>query len=73
MCLQQTFEGEQWLVVKANALEIGGADPGFLKAVSGGQHGETGIMLAARKSLFLRRRDNTAIGEQAGGRVVIIG
>src|SRR2546426_607580 len=69
--LEDPLELEERLVVKADVRELGRCDSGHLKAVPHRVPWKRRVALLAREALFLRRGDDLAVSEQAGGAVVI--
>src|SRR5205809_1837449 len=69
--LEDPLELEERLVIKADVRELGRCDSGRLKAVPHRVPWKRRVALLAREALFLRRGDDLAVSEQAGGAVVI--
>ena len=73
MGFQESFEGQQWFVVETDTLQIRSAYASRFKTVLSRQFWKTGVLLAARESLLLRRRKDAPVADQASGGVVIEG
>ncbi len=71
--LEDALELEQRLVVKPDIRQVDRPDAGGRKTVGDRMRRECGIALLAREALFLRRRHDLAVREQACGAVVIKG
>ena len=71
MGFEQAFESQQWLVVKADTVEVFDPDARLLQAVAYGVGGKIWVVLHARKALFLRGGDNFSIADQASGAIVV--
>jgi hypothetical protein len=71
--LEQPFEFHERLLVEADEIDLVDGDSGFLKAVRDGVRRERRVVLLPGEALFLGRRDDAAILDQARGRVVVIG
>jgi hypothetical protein len=72
--LEDAVELEQRLVVEDDPVQAAtvAADPPRLQAVAHRAGRETGVVLEPRETLLLRRRDDAAVLDQAGGRVVVV-
>ncbi len=69
--LQQPFELQQWLVIKSDPIEITGIDTSLGQAEIDRLLWKAVIVLDAAESLFLSGRDDSAIKDERGRRVVI--
>ena len=69
---QKTLELGERLVIEGDVSQVCRLEPGLAQTVLDSPSGEAGIMLLARETLLLRRRDNIAVDDQGGRAVVII-
>ena len=70
--LKQALEFEEGFVVKADEIQIFGAEVGFVEAIVDGVDGELVIVLLASEPLFLCSRHHTTVDQQGGSRIVVI-
>src|SRR5690606_39397959 len=68
----QPVELQERLVVERDPVEVGGLDPGAVEAVADGVPREVRVVLLAREALLLRRGDDLAVPQEAGGGVVVV-
>ena len=71
--LEQAIELDQRLFVEPDQIEVAGLDARLAQAVVDGLGREGGVVLAAGETLLLGGGDNTAVLDQAGRRVVVVG
>ena len=69
--LEQSFEFQEGLFIESHVVEILRADIPLAKAEGHGTGWEGRVVLLARESLFLGRRNDLAVADQASGTVVI--
>src|SRR5437879_7018206 len=63
--LENALEFEQRFVVEADVREVGALDPRRRETIGDGPMGERRVSLLAAEALFLRRRDDLAVRQQA--------
>lgn len=68
---QQALKFEEWLVIEDDMIQLTGFNPGLLQAVCNGAVRETGIMLYARKALFLCGGNDITITNERSGTVMV--
>ena len=71
--LEQPLELEEGLVVEGDRLQLLEGGARGVETVADGVRGERGVVLAARETLFLRRRDDLAAVDQRRRGVVVKG
>ena len=68
---QQPIEFQQWLVVKADIVQLVGGDAGFFKTVTSRMQREIVIVFDASEALFLSSGYNLSVDHETRGRVMI--
>jgi len=69
---EQAFELDERFLVEADEGEIAGVDARLAQAVGDGVGRKGGVVLLAREALFLRGRDDPAVLDEAGRRIVVV-
>src|SRR5437870_362197 len=69
--LQQPIKFQQWLIVKADIVQLIRGNAGFFKTITSRMQREIMIVFDAREAFFLGGRDNLSVDDKAGGRVMI--
>ena len=73
VCLENPLELEQWLVVKADVVQLIGAKARFPEAVLNRMDRKRLVVLLARESLLLCGSHDLTVDNQRGGGIVIEG
>src|SRR5437867_865856 len=68
---QETLELQERFVVEAHVVQVGDLYPTFLQAVADGLGGKVRVVLLASEAFLRGRRDDSAVLDQAGGRVMV--
>src|SRR5690606_25871972 len=71
--LEEPVELGEWLVVERDEVELRGVDARLAQAIRDGVGREGRVVLLPREALFLRRREELTVADEAGGAVVVEG
>jgi hypothetical protein len=73
VALEQSVQLQQWLLVEGHRAERLGPDPRSAQAEANGMGRKASVPLEAGEPLLLGCRHDLAVGQQAGGAIVIEG